>query len=143
MINGIGHVAFRVSNLEAAKRFYCDILGFRHAFDMDREGKPWITYIYINNGQFIELFPDDSGEDLTNRGSYRHFQLEVDDIVQTITELERRGLPSTGVSPRRGRDGNLQYWVTDPDGNRIELMQVEPDSLQRQAIDRLAASARS
>ena len=140
MIQGIGHAAFRVRDIGASLHFYCDILGFKHAFDMDRNGKPWITYLYINNGQFIELFPaGESGEDFTNKGSYRHLQLEVDSLQETIRGLEARGLPTSGETPRQGRDGNWQYWVTDPDGNRIELMQVEEHSLQRQAMARLAA----
>jgi lactoylglutathione lyase len=36
-------------------------------------------------------------------------------------------------------DGNNQAWIEDPDGNRIELMEVAPDSLQLKAIARLKA----
>jgi lactoylglutathione lyase len=36
-----------------------------------------------------------------------------------------------------GADGNFQAWIEDPDGNRIELMQLSRDSMQRQAIARL------
>ena len=38
MITGIGHVAFRVRDIDRAKAFYCDGLGLRHAFDLDRDG---------------------------------------------------------------------------------------------------------
>jgi lactoylglutathione lyase len=59
MITGIGHVAFRVTDLERALHFYCDMLGFREAFRLDREGEPspWIVYLQIAPGCFIELFP--------------------------------------------------------------------------------------
>jgi catechol 2,3-dioxygenase-like lactoylglutathione lyase family enzyme len=136
MITGIGHTAFRVRDLEKSLHFYCDLLGMRRAFDMDRDGKPWITYLHIRDGQFLELFPEqDSAEDFSgNTGSYRHMQLEVDDLERTIGEMEARGLPRTGTPPRQGRDGNWQYWLTDPDGNRLELMQIMPDSLQRKFL---------
>ena len=47
MITGIGHLAFSITNLERSLNFYCDILGFRQAFQLDREGtpSPWIVYI--------------------------------------------------------------------------------------------------
>jgi catechol 2,3-dioxygenase-like lactoylglutathione lyase family enzyme len=136
MITGIGHTAFRVRDLDTSLHFYCDLLGLERAFDIDRDGKPWITFLHLANGQFLELFPEpDTAEDFSgNKGSYRHMQLEVDDLEQTITDMERRGLPRTGTPPRQGRDGNWQYWLTDPDGNRLELMQIMPDSLHRKFL---------
>ena len=49
MITGIGHVAFRISNLEESLDFYCNKLGFREAFRLEQEGKPspWIVYILL------------------------------------------------------------------------------------------------
>ena len=34
--------------------------------------------------------------------------------------------------PMKGVDNNYQAWIIDPDGNRIEFMQLEPDSPHRQ-----------
>jgi catechol 2,3-dioxygenase-like lactoylglutathione lyase family enzyme len=145
MITGIGHAAFRVRDLAQSLHFYCDLLGMERAFDIDRDGKPWITFVHLGDGQFLELFPEpETAEDFSgNKGSYRHIQLEVDDLEQTISEMEGRGLPRTGNPPRQGRDGNWQYWLTDPDGNRLELMQVMPDSLHRKFLaGRTARTAR-
>jgi catechol 2,3-dioxygenase-like lactoylglutathione lyase family enzyme len=145
MITGIGHAAFRVRDLERSIHFYCDLLGMQRAFDIDRDGKPWITFVHLGGGQFLELFPEpDTAEDFSgNKGSYRHIQLEVDDLEQTIRNMEARGLPRTGTPPRQGRDGNWQYWLTDPDGNRLELMQMMPDSLHRKFLaGRAEAAAR-
>jgi catechol 2,3-dioxygenase-like lactoylglutathione lyase family enzyme len=145
MITGIGHAAFRVRDLEQSLHFYCDLLGMERAFDIDRDGKPWITFVHLGDGQFLELFPEpETAEDFSgNKGSYRHIQLEVDDLEQTISAMEGRGLPRTDNPPRQGRDGNWQYWLTDPDGNRLELMQVMPDSLHRKFLaGRTARTAR-
>ena len=38
-------------------------------------------------------------------------------------------------------DLNWQAWIEDPDGNRIELMQMMPDCLQLAAIAGLKAKA--
>jgi catechol 2,3-dioxygenase-like lactoylglutathione lyase family enzyme len=127
VITAIGHVAFRVTELERSLHFYCEILGLREVFRLDREGvpSPWIVYLQLAPGNFIELFPGAAkvgpqpGED----AGYNHFCLLVDDIHATVRQLAGRGLPIEG-EPTMGIDSNYQYWITDPDGNRIELMQI-------------------
>jgi lactoylglutathione lyase len=130
MIKGLGHVAFRVTDLDKSLNFYCQKLGFREAFRLDREGEfsPWIVYIQVALNQFIELFPGAKGENTPNAPvGYNHFCLVVDDLAATLRELAGRGLEITG-EPQRGVDHNWQYWITDPDGNRIELMQIVSES---------------
>jgi catechol 2,3-dioxygenase-like lactoylglutathione lyase family enzyme len=125
MITGIGHVAFVISDLERSLDFYCNKLGFRQAFTLDREGtpSPWIVYIQIAPGHFIELFPGGSGENEPRPLGYNHFCLLVDDLPATLKELAARGLEISG-EPVQGLDNNWQYWLKDPDGNPIELMQI-------------------
>jgi lactoylglutathione lyase len=41
-----------------------------------------------------------------------------------------------------GADNNRQTWIEDPDGHRIELMQMAPDSLQAAALARLRLAGR-
>jgi catechol 2,3-dioxygenase-like lactoylglutathione lyase family enzyme len=131
LITSIGHLAFRITDLERSLDFYCTKLGFREAFRLDREGdkSPWIVYIQVVPGQFIELFPHATLGDPSAGAalSYNHFCLTVDDMEATLRELRERGLPTPGA-PSQGQDGNVQYWITDPDGNRIELMQIMPKS---------------
>ena len=55
-------------------------------------------------------------------------------------QLDAAGVPLT-VQKKMGADGNWQAWIEDPDGNRIELMQMMPDSLQLEAIARLKREA--
>jgi len=134
MITGIGHVAIRVTALEAALRFYRDGLGFREAFRLYRDGQVWIVYLVVAPGQFVELFPDGEPAELSARGvGYVHLCLGVDDIQATVKEISARGVVFEG-EPRMGLDGNWQVWTADPDGNRIEFMQTMPDSLQAQAM---------
>jgi lactoylglutathione lyase len=134
VITGIGHTAFFISDLERSLDFYCNKLGFREAFRLDREGtpSPWIVYIQITPGQFVELFPGASGENTPRPLGYNHFCLLVDDMAATLKELASRGLPITG-EPQLGMDHNVQYWIKDPDGNAIELMQIVSASPQAAA----------
>ena len=45
MLTGVGHTAFRVSDLTRSLDFYCGKLGLREAFRLEREGRPspWIV----------------------------------------------------------------------------------------------------
>jgi len=79
----------------------------------------------------VELFPAKPFQQ--GPSSYQHLCLTVDDMDATLAEIAARGLPIEGEASR-GKDGNRQYWLTDPDGNRIELMEMAPDSLQAKAI---------
>jgi len=142
MITALAHVAIRVTDLPAAVRFYCDGLGLRRAFDLkDAAGEVWLTYLLAGNGGFVELFPNGipNGGERENAAGLVHLCLEVDDMERTLDELRRRGLEVPG-RPARGEDGNLQYWLRDPDGNPVELMEVSPDSLQAKALARRRAA---
>jgi Lactoylglutathione lyase and related lyases len=133
MIKGIGHTAYNVSDMEKSLHFYCDMLGFRHLFQLkDKNGNPWINYLKIADRQFIELFYNGKKTADTNTSSevgYNHLCLEVDDIHQTVSDLKSRGVV-LDIEINQGVDLNYQCWVRDPDGNRIEIMQLHPDAPQ-------------
>jgi lactoylglutathione lyase len=136
VIIGVGHVAFRITDLERALDFYCGTLGFREAFRLERDGEPspWIVYLHVAPGQFLELFPggEGAGAPRGRATGYNHYCLVVDDMRATLDALAARGLAVTG-EPVLGLDGNWQYWIQDPDGNAIELMQIAPESPQAAA----------
>jgi lactoylglutathione lyase len=141
VITGLAHVAVRVTDLDAAVKFYCDGLGLRYVFDLKNEaGEVWLAYLAAGKSGFVELFPNAKpkpGEEEWTTG-YHHVCLEVDDMARTLEELRRRGLSIEGDATR-GEDGNVQYWLNDPDGNPIELMQMFPDSLQAKGMAKLRA----
>ena len=136
MITGIGHLAFRVTDLDRALDFYCTKLGLRLAFRLDRDGEPspLIVYLQVAPGCFIELFPGatEVGTQPGDAAGYNHFCLVVDDMQATLRELAARGLEISG-DPQQGLDHNWQYWISDPDGNAIELMQIAQESPQAAA----------
>jgi len=131
MITGIGHTAYNVADMEKSLEYYCKVLGFTHAFSIqDNQNRPWIEYLKIGNGQFLELFYSDS---LPAKGcSYAHLCLEVDDIQEIADRLVAMGAPLDSP-PMQGKDTNWQCWSHDPDGNRIEFMQLTPTSPQSKA----------
>lgn len=132
MIKGIAHLAFVVKEMEKSLDFYCEVLGFKKVFEIhDDDGNPWINYLKIKDGQFIELFYSNSDEKEIQivKSSYSHLCLEVENIYEIAEHLKQKGI-TLDVEPVQGKDLNYQCWAKDPDGNRIEFMQMNPDSLQ-------------
>ncbi|GIO61766.1 MULTISPECIES: VOC family protein [Paenibacillus] len=135
MIRGIGHLAFDVADMNKSIDFYCGILGFKKAFSIeDDHGNPWIEYIKVREGQFIELFygAENKPEAVKRPIGFSHLCLEVGSIEEIAAHLKRHGVP-LDVEPQQGKDSNWQCWVKDPDGNRIEFMQLNPNSPQMKA----------
>ena len=133
VITGIAHNAVTVKDMDESMRFYTEALGFRRAFDIDRPetGEPWIVYLSIRGGQFLELFYGGTVDNPWNDAliGFNHFCFEVDDIHAAARQVQDAGWP-LDVAPKLGADGNWQAWVTDPNGIRIELMQISPESPQ-------------
>lgn len=139
MITGIGHAAFNCYQFEKTLDFYTSVLNFPEMFRLTSDkGDLWIVYLRITDGVFIELFPK-TGEKPENDAHFSHLCLEVDDIHATVEAITARGA-TIDAQIKTGQDGNLQAWTRDPEGNRIELMQLSPDSKQVQAIARLKQS---
>ena len=140
MITGIGHSAYRVKDIDASLSFYAK-LGINEAFRMQRpDGSLGIVYLLMGGGQFVELFPNGTEQVSVGQQTigYAHLCLEVDDMGKTVADIEAKGVVLDRPI-RLGGNGNYQAWVVDPDGNRIELMQISPES--RQAKARRAAAA--
>ena len=128
MIRNIAHACFTVSSLERSLNFYRDGLGLTEAFDfVNDEGRRFGIYLHTGGRNFLELFEGTLGEPAEGQ-SYRHICLEVDDIEQTVAAIRANGIE---VGPiKLGKDQSYQAWITDPDGNRIELHQYTPQSWQ-------------
>lgn len=139
-VKSIGHIAVSVKNIERSLDFYVNKLGFTEMFRLERDERLWIVYLRITDTQYIELFPDAVGESappFANVG-FNHLCLEVDNIDEAIAELTSKGVVLT-AEKKMGVDHNYQAWIADPEGNRIELMQLGEKALQLQAIARIKA----
>jgi lactoylglutathione lyase len=139
-VASIAHVAIRVKDPERSLAFYVGHLGMQEMLRLDRDGRLWLLYLRITDTQFLEIFPEGEGERAAPREAvgYNHMCLEVADIDFALRELEDARVPLIREK-QMGADGNWQAWIEDPDGHRIELMQMMPDSLQARAIGRMQA----
>jgi lactoylglutathione lyase len=142
-VSSIAHVAIRVKDVERSLDFYVNKLGFSEMMRLDRDGRLFLIYLRITDDQYLEIFPDGEGDRAAEREAvgYHHLCLSVPDINQAVTELDALGIER--IRPTiKAIDNNWQTWIEDPDGHRIELMQMAEDSLQFAAISRLKAQAK-
>ena len=131
MIKSLAHACFVVSDLEVAEDFYVRILGLRHAFDFLKEsGERFGVYLYVGERTFIELFIGEPHP--VEGGSYQHICFEVDDVRKAVLAIREAGGEITDAV--LGSDESWQAWITDPNGNRIELHSYTPGSLQKPFI---------
>lgn len=131
-ITGIAHIAITVKDMEKSLDFYTRVLGFKKAFEIPEPetGDPWIEYLYVGGGQFVELFYGGAKDNPWNgdlRG-FNHLCLEVDDIHSVVERIKKEGVEITDNGPKQGCDYNWQAWIKDPDGIRIEFMQIDKQS---------------
>lgn len=144
IFRSLGHIAVRVKDLSRSLAFY-DKCGFKEMTRLlNDKGRPWIVYLRINDGQYLELFPDGEGEWApTGMGvGIFHICLTVDDIDAAQARLAANGIAlSRPRKEGRGVDHNRGMWITDPDGNQIEIMEMAPNCIQNQAIERLRKEA--
>lgn len=149
--------AFQVKDAANMAAFYTQGLGLRKALTltytdlykyMETQGadeaalapvrllgdRPWIDYIEAAPRQYIELFYSPQAElgaapDTAKCSGYQHMCLEVSDMQKAREACLANGItPDTDIS--LGLDNSYQMWLTDPDGNRIELMQYTDRSVQ-------------
>lgn len=126
----LGHPAFACHDLEASLAFYAT-LGVEESFRLlHDDGSIMLVYLHVAGDRFIEVFPGGpSPEERSDRQSFMHVCLAVDDLAATVGDIRAKGI-LIDVEPKMGLDFNMQAWITDPDGNKIELMQYSPESPQ-------------
>jgi catechol 2,3-dioxygenase-like lactoylglutathione lyase family enzyme len=114
-ITGISHVAFRVTDLDPARRFYGDVLGLSERKPLS-DGR--VAYA-IGHRQRVVLQPGlPAGED----ERLSHVAFETPDAKGLAAYLISRGIDVL-QPPDRCEDTAIR--VTDPDGHVIEFVQVD------------------
>ena len=129
-MDGVNHVGIYVENVDEAKSFFTQKMGFREAFTVrDDKGQPMLAYVQVSPNTFVELQPSGANRPV----GISHVGLQVQDIRATIATLKQRGV--TVEEPRVSSTKSMIANVTGPGGVRIELSELTPESLQRKAID--------
>jgi len=124
-IAGYSHVAIPVTDLGAARDFYCGLLGFDELPRPDF-GFPGM-WLRVGDLQLHFIEVDDMGPP---RKGFPHFALHVptEAFDPTVAALQAGGAAFVGEPSSRVDFGTtvLAAFVTDPAGNVIELTNVGP-----------------
>ena len=127
---GLKHVGIALPNLDEAVAYYSKTLGFPEAFrNLNEKGEPTLVYVQISKNTFIELQPANGRPTGIN-----HFGIHVEKMADVNPMFKARGanVDMIRTSPTKAILSN----ITDPNGVRIELAELPPESLHRQAMDR-------
>ena len=117
------HTMVRVKDIEASKRFYCDLLGMEEVRRYDNEAGKFTLVFLAPPGQHdrpIELTHNwGSEEDYQGGRNFGHLAYGVEDIYAMCEKLQAAGVTIN----RPPRDGRMAF-VKSPDGISIELLQI-------------------
>lgn len=124
------HVGVLVGNLDAALKFYRDILGGTETWRGGRDPKElsWVNVKLPDTDDYVEFMLYSDLPAPGKRGKQHHLCLVVPDVVKTKSALEPRASHigysrplevATGINRKR----QLNLW--DPDGTRVELMEPQ------------------
>lgn len=113
-IVGIDHVAFRVSDAAAARRFYQELIGLAE-HGQARDGRVLFS---VGGQQFVQIEPGlPAGED----ERLSHVAFATPDVQAVARHLAANGVP---VRQPADRCAETAIRVTDPGGHTIEFVQV-------------------
>ena len=130
-IVGLNHICIVVPNLDEAVNYYTKTLGFPEAFrSKDDKGNVTLVYVQISKNTFIELQPANPQKP----AGLNHFGLVVDNMKAATDMFKARGanLEAIRTSPTKAILSNIDA----PNGIRIELAELTPDSEHHKAMDR-------
>lgn len=126
-VREIDHVVLRVRDIDAMRRFYCEVLGAAHVAWRPEFG---LSHLRIG-ASMLDLITVEGP--LGRRGgaaagsegrNMDHFCLRVEpfDPDAIVAHLKRHGVAVGDIRPRFGAQGNgISIYLTDPEGNTVEL----------------------
>ncbi|WP_280791089.1 VOC family protein [Blastococcus sp. CT_GayMR16] len=122
------HFGLRVADLERSLAFYTAV-GYEVVGDVPETGIGHLTMLKLPDDEFvtIELVHRPGRGDADPGAGLSHFVITVDSMDTTVAALATRGIDAEAPTSPDGSDQFLTTWITDPDGNRIELVQWPAD----------------
>ena len=127
----LNHVGISAPDLDKAVTYYTKTMGFPEAFrNLDDKGKPTLVYVQISRNTFLELLPASPDRP----PGLNHFGVVVDKMTEATAMFKQRGANVAEI--RLSGTKAILSNVTDPNGVRMELLELPPESSHRQAMER-------
>jgi lactoylglutathione lyase len=137
-ILGVAHISLFAHDYESSRAFYHEFLGFEEPYSLkNADGSPSMTFFKVNDRQYVELSPEKTaGSDRLN-----HYAIQTTDAEAMRQYLRARGIEVPDRAPK-GRIGNLNFMIKDPEGHSVEIVQYAPDSRTVQENGKYMSDAR-
>jgi lactoylglutathione lyase len=121
------HVGLRVADPDRAVAFYTAV-GYEVVGRVPETPAGQLTMLALPGDEFVSVElvfdPREAGRD---RGTgLSHLVVQVESMDATVADLRSKGIEVADPGSPDGSADFLTTWVTDPDGNRIELVQWPP-----------------
>ncbi len=117
-VSGISELVLEVYDLEAARRFYRDVLGFEETlYGEGAEGRYWYL---VGDTARLGLWTEQIGLAGGRGGAHVHYAFNVDDAEIDGLKARIEGAGAEVEGPIQLGPGRAIY-VTDPDGNVVEF----------------------
>jgi catechol 2,3-dioxygenase-like lactoylglutathione lyase family enzyme len=130
-IVGLNHVGLSVPDLDKAVEYYTKTMGFPEAFRFaNASGQVQLVYVQISQNTFVELQPANA----QRPPGITHFGVHVENMAAATAMFRQRGA-GVGETTVSGTKAILSN-IVDPYGIRMELAELPPESLHRQAMQR-------
>jgi catechol 2,3-dioxygenase len=128
-VKELGHIVLYVRDLEASRRFYGDVLGWREVTRLGEVGAMFSSGRTHHELLLLEVGPDAQPIPPGRRVGMYHFGLKIgetdDELREAIGRLQQAGVTIVGTA-----DHTVTHsvYIVDPDGNEIELyIDVQPE----------------
>jgi lactoylglutathione lyase len=122
------HTMVRVGDLQKSLRFYCDVLGMRllrrNDFPSGRFTLAFVGYGDEDTDTVIELTHNWDTAHYDLGSGYGHIALGVEDIYDACRRLRDKGAKIVREPGPMKHGGSEIAFVEDPDGYKIELIQL-------------------
>jgi lactoylglutathione lyase len=118
------HFSLRVADLGRSLAFYTAV-GYEVVGEVPDTPLGHLTMLKLPGDEFVSIeLVHDPGQGEASRGTgLSHFVIQVASLDAAIGELASRGVNAEAPVSPDGSGEVRTTWVTDPDGNRIELVQ--------------------
>ncbi|MEE8543697.1 MAG: VOC family protein [Gammaproteobacteria bacterium] len=127
----VNHVGISVDNLDEAITYYTETLGFPEAFRVVNDaGQIALVYVQVSQNTFVELQPANP----QRPPGINHFGVHVENMAAVTEMFKERGAEVTEI--RLSSTNAVLSNVIDLNGIRMELAELPPESLHRQAMER-------
>lgn len=123
-LTGISHLALLVGDLSAARKFYCDIVGFGFAGNDVMPSCGHHILLTTTSGQLVALCEGDKDPGLVETGIHQAYRVTVAARDEILGRLAQAGIAVHRYKEDRPAEDSHNIYFFDPFGNRLQLVTV-------------------